>query len=150
MFVTSDANRPANGNAPVLGTTSAAPPPHTPLPARDIAGDKRGLNPGGTLTLGLFEVDFSLGWIETFDRTVNASEKAQVNPIYLADPGPYGDGDPSYVGNGTYAARNIILATTPSPGLGLLATSATPQAMASNMDNESTKGKVRYKCAALI
>jgi long-subunit fatty acid transport protein len=91
-------------------------PPESTLSVLDIDGDKLGLTLGGTLELGAFEVDLSLGWIETFDRTVNSSEKAQVNPIYLADPGPYGDGDPTYVGNGTYAARNIILATTLSAG----------------------------------
>jgi long-subunit fatty acid transport protein len=94
---------------------SGAPPTST-LTVLDIDGDKVGLGLGGTLALGRFDLDLALGWIETFERTVTASTKAQVNPIYLADPGPYGDGDPSYVGNGTYAARNFIVATTLSAG----------------------------------
>jgi hypothetical protein len=66
--------------------------------------------------LGKFQIDLSAAWIETFQRAVPNSEKAQVNPIFSADDEPYGDTEPSYVGSGTYSARNFILATTFSAG----------------------------------
>jgi len=108
------------GNGPLtlrLGTffETGAPPSQT-LTVLDIDGEKLGVGAGATLYVGAFAIDLSFAWIETFERTVSDSTKAQVNPIYLADPQPYDETGPSIVGNGTYSARNFILATSISVG----------------------------------
>lgn len=91
-------------------------PPSKTLSVLDIDGDKLGLTVGGTLALGRFQIDLAFAWISTFERTVTDSTKAQVNPIYLADPQPYDETGPHIVSNGTYSATNFILATTLSAG----------------------------------
>lgn len=100
--------------AGVFYETGAAP--DETLSVLDIDGDKLGFAVGGTLRLGKFQIDLTAAWVETFERTVTNSEKTQVNPIYTADPTPYDETGPSTIGNGTYSARNIILATTFSAG----------------------------------
>lgn len=94
---------------------TGAPPSET-LTVLDIDGDKLGVTLGATLAVGAFQFDLAAAWIETFEQTVTNSTKAQVNPIYLADPQPYDETGPSTIGNGTYSARNFILATTISAG----------------------------------
>ncbi len=94
---------------------SGAPPDQT-LTVLDIDGDKIGITIGGTVRLGKYQIDLTAAWIDTFQRAVPNSEKTQVNPIYDADATPYADTEPSYVGNGTYSATNLILATTFSAG----------------------------------
>lgn len=94
---------------------NGAPPDRT-LTVLDIDGDKIGITLGGTARFGKFQLDLAAAWIETFQRAVPNSEKAQVNPIYTADDEPFDDTEPSYVGNGTYSARNFIIATTFSAG----------------------------------
>ncbi|MCC6624748.1 MAG: outer membrane protein transport protein [Deltaproteobacteria bacterium] len=85
--------------------------PDATLSVLDVDGDKLGLALGGTLHLGeSVTVDFVGAWIETFERTVTTSTKTQVNPIYETDPRPFPDAGPSVIGNGTYHARNIIVA----------------------------------------
>jgi len=94
---------------------SGAPPDRT-LTVLDIDGDKLGIALGGTVRLGAWAIDLSFAYIDTFQRAVPNSDKTQVNPIYDADDQPYGDAEPSYVGNGTYSAKNFILATSFSAG----------------------------------
>jgi len=94
---------------------SGAPPDQT-LTVLDIDGDKIGITLGGTVRLGNYQIDLTAAWIDTFQRAVPNSEKTQVNPIYDANDTPYADTEPSYVGNGTYSATNLILATTFSAG----------------------------------
>lgn len=90
---------------------SGAPPDQT-LTVLDIDGDKIGIAAGGTVRLGDFSIDLTVAWIDTFERAVTNTIKAQVNPIYDADDEPYGESEPSYVGNGRYSATNFIVATT--------------------------------------
>jgi long-subunit fatty acid transport protein len=90
--------------------------PSRTLTVLDIDGDKIGIGLGGTVRLGKLQIDLTAAYIDTFQRAVPNSDKTQVNPIYDADDKPYGDTEPSYVGNGTYSAKNFILATTFSAG----------------------------------
>lgn len=90
--------------------------PSRTLTVLDIDGDKIGIALGGTVRLGKFQIDLTAAYIDTFQRAVPNSDKVQVNPIYDADQKPFGDTEPSYVGNGTYSATNFILATTFSAG----------------------------------
>lgn len=110
----------APGRGPLtlrMGTffETGAPPSKT-LTVLDIDGNKLGVTLGGTFEFGAFQIDLAAAWIETFEQTVTDSSKAQVNPIYLADPQPYDETGPSTIGNGTYSARNFILATSISAG----------------------------------
>ena len=91
-------------------------PPSRSLNVLDIDGNKLGVTLGATFAVGAFQFDLAAAWIETFERTVTDSTKVQVNPIYLADPQPYDETGPSTIGNGTYSARNFILATSISAG----------------------------------
>jgi len=105
--------RPGGGMVTVRagGYYESGAPPDKTVTVLDIDGDKIGVALGGTLHLGEdVELDLVGAWIETFERTITTSTKTQVNPIFETDPRPFPDSGPSVVGNGTYHARNIIVA----------------------------------------
>ena len=86
--------------------------PDRTLTVLKLDNDKVGATFGATLDLGAVDLDLAVAYLAMFDRTVTDSVKTQVNPIYEADAGPYGDSGPHAVGNGTYGGSYLTLAAT--------------------------------------
>ncbi len=82
-----------------------------------VDNDKVGAGLGLTWRVGRFSFDAAAAVVRQQDRLVTNSEKTQVNPLYDADAGPYGEGGPNVVGDGLYQSTHAIFALSASGSL---------------------------------
>lgn len=79
-----------------------------------IDNDKHGAAFGVSVRYWKMRFDVAYAYIYLADRTVTNSEKRQINPLYEEDTGPYVQGRPTIVGNGSHRAHYHVLAASVS------------------------------------